>query len=219
MNKTDINNIVWVSVFAIAFAFVEASVVVYLCALYYPGGFSFPLEAMPSPHVAVELSREFATLVMLIAVGIVSGRTRWTRFSYFMIAFGVWDIFYYVWLKALLNWPATLLDWDILFLIPVPWIGPVIAPCLISALMIVAGILIIRTDEISPFHPSILAWIVGLLGSLAMLYSFINDTNATIRFQLPQPYRYEFLVIGMVLSMLALARSLYTSHPRNEKFD
>ena len=120
--------ILLVSVFAVAFALVESSVVVYLRLLYYPEGFAFPLKPALMSHVAVEVSREVATIVMLAVVGLIAGRSRWQRFSYFMIAFGVWDIFYYVWLKIMLNWPASLLDWDVLFLIPVPWIGPVVAP-------------------------------------------------------------------------------------------
>ncbi len=214
MKTTDRTKIISVIAFGIAFAFVESSVVVYLRALYYPEGFSFPLKAMPSPHVYVELSRELATIVMLLAVGWMTGKTRWTRFSYFMIAFGVWDIFYYIWLRVLLDWPASLLDWDILFLIPVPWIGPVIAPCLISLLMIVSGVLILRKEENFPFHPPVVAWVAGGLGTLAMLYSFTRDTNATLKLQLPQTYRYEYLIAGIILCTWALLRSLKETRQR-----
>ena len=208
MTTNDRNRLLFVTLFAVAFAFVEASVVVYLRALYYPGGFTFPLKAMPPPHLVVELAREVATIVMLVLVGLLSGTSRWTRFSYFVIAFGVWDLFYYIWLKLLLNWPASFFDWDILFLIPVPWIGPVIAPCLISVLMIVAGILIIKRENNSPFHPPVAAWIVGGLGTLVLFFSFMLDIDATIRFQLPQPYRYELLIVGLILCTGALIYSL-----------
>jgi hypothetical protein len=55
------------------------------------------------------------------------------------LAFGVWDIFYYVFLKVLTGWPHSLMDWDILFLLPLPWWGPVIAPVSIAVLMILWG--------------------------------------------------------------------------------
>ncbi len=197
-----------VIVFGVAFAYVESSVVVYLRALYYPGGFVFPLKAMPAQHAIVELLREFATIIMLVTVGWMAGRSRWSRFGYFIIAFAVWDIFYYVWLKVLLNWPASIFDWDILVLIPLPWIGPVIAPCLISILMATAGFLIVRKDDVSVFRPPLSAWMAGGLGTLLMLYSFVRDTNATLNLQLPQPYRYEFLFAGLALCVLALVQSL-----------
>jgi len=131
--------ILLVGVFAMAFAFVESSVVVYLRQISYPEGFAFPLKPGITSQIAVEVSREFATIVMLIAIGMIAGTNRWQRFSYFLIGFGVWDIFYYVWLKLILDWPSSLLDWDILFLLPIPWIGPVIAPVLVSLVMIAGG--------------------------------------------------------------------------------
>ena len=83
----------------------------------------------------VELTREFATMIMLFAVGFLAGRTWRTRIGYAAIAFGVWDIFYYVFLKIMCGWPHSVLDWDVLFLLPMPWWGPVLAPVLISLLI------------------------------------------------------------------------------------
>ncbi|MEK6754649.1 MAG: hypothetical protein AABZ02_00705 [Bacteroidota bacterium] len=202
--------ILWVTLFSIAFAFVEASVVVYLQAIYYPEGFSFPLRLMSSHHIGVELSRELATVIMLAAVGILAGKSRWQKFSYFLIAFGVWDIFYYVWLKLALNWPATLFDWDILFLIPVPWIGPVIAPVLVSIVMIAGGLLMIRREEREGvFRTTRLMQLFALVGTAMILLSFLYDVDATLRFQMPKPYRYELLAAGLscyvvVLSVIGL---------------
>ncbi len=195
-----------VAVFATAFGFVESSVVVYLRALYYPEGFSFPLAAMQAQHLLVELAREFSTIVMLVTVGLLAGNSRWQKFSYFLVAFGVWDIFYYIWLKVILHWPASLFDWDILFLIPVPWIGPVIAPVLISLVMIASGILIIRHEaEGKSFHPSLSVWLVSITSSAVILYTFMNDTGATLRFEMPRPYQYEFFIPALLLLLLALS--------------
>ncbi len=189
-----------VTAFAVAFAFVESSVVVYLRALYYPEGFSFPLKFMGQQHVAIELAREAATLVMLAVVGGIAGSSRWDRVAYFAVVFGVWDIFYYVWLKVSLNWPVTLTDWDILFLIPVPWVGPVVAPVAISLLLIVTGTLIIlRLARGLRFAPGIRGWLLGVVGMLVMLLSFMRDTDAGLHGAVPQPYHYELLILGLVL--------------------
>jgi hypothetical protein len=185
---------------------VESSVVVYLRLLYYPEGFAFPLKPGIASQIVVELAREFATIVMLVSVGMLAGRTRWQRFSYFMIGFGVWDILYYVWLKVMLNWPSSLFDWDVLFLIPVPWIGPVIAPVLVSIAMIAGGLLILRKEEQSGgFHTSWKATLPALAGSAVILWSFVLDVNASMRFQYPAPYHYELLAMGMVGYAIAFA--------------
>lgn len=191
--------------FAVAFAFVESAVVTYLRALYYPDGFSFPLRMMGSDHVLVELTREFATMVMLVCVAWLAGNTRWKRFGYFLVAFGVWDIFYYVWLKVILNWPASIFDWDILFLIPVPWIGPVIAPLLVSVIMIVAGFFIIRReDHVGNFRPPMAAWLVSGLATALILYTFIRDTGATLYSQPPLPYLFIVFYPALLLYAVAL---------------
>ncbi len=119
--------------------FLEAVVVVYLRQLFYPEGFAFPLRPMPPDILLVESLREVSTLVMLVSVSVLAGSGFLRRLSFFLIAFGVWDIFYYVWLKVLVNWPSSLLDWDILFLIPVIWTGPVLAPVICSVTMIALG--------------------------------------------------------------------------------
>lgn len=194
--------------FAIAFSFVESSVVVYLRSIYYPAGFNFPLSMIQPGHVWVELIRELATIIMLAAAGFLGGTSRWQRFAFFLIAFGVWDIFYYGWLKVILDWPSTLLDWDILFLIPVPWIGPVIAPLIISLLFLVAGSLLLRWEaERGPFQAPAWAWALSVLATILVLYTFLLDTDATLRFQAPKPYRYEWFFAGCALYLAAMYHS------------
>ncbi|MFL5518613.1 MAG: hypothetical protein ACJ8DJ_20850, partial [Gemmatimonadales bacterium] len=123
-------------------AYVEAAVVVYLRAIYYPHGFAFPLAPMAPDTVAIEIGREAATLVMLLGVAMLAGTERRDRFLTFWVSFGVWDLFYYVWLWLLVGWPPSLLTWDVLFLIPVPWTGPVLAPVTVSILLVVGGLLL-----------------------------------------------------------------------------
>lgn len=198
--------LLWITLFGIAFALVESSVVVYLRALYYPEGFSFPLKVIDPGHLTVELAREAATMVMLVAVGVLAGSNAWGKFAYYMVGFGVWDIFYYIWLKVMISWPVGLTDADILFLIPLPWIGPVIAPVLISLMMMIAGLVIIfRLERHMFFRPGLLSWGLSVLGTALVLYSFMED--ARVDFQQPAPYPYALLVVSLVL----FAASLFLS--------
>src|SRR5215212_2780275 len=128
--------------FAAGMAWVEAACVYYLRVMV---DRLDPYQTNPLPMSGVlgqvELAREAATLVMLLAVGMLAGRSARTRLGYSAIAFGVWDIFYYVFLKLIYDWPKSLFDWDILFLLPLPWWGPVLAPVSIALLMIAWGTL------------------------------------------------------------------------------
>ncbi|MBI4699214.1 MAG: hypothetical protein HY758_10020 [Nitrospirae bacterium] len=195
--------IFWITIFSISMGFAEAAVVVYLRRIYYPEGFSFPLK--PLDHmIGVEVFRELATIFMLLSIAMLSGRKLWERFAYFMYCFGVWDIFYYIWLKVLIDWPVSIFDWDILFLIPLPWIGPVIAPVFISILMIVAGILIIYLFHRGyDFRPSLTSHMLALAGTAFLLFSFMHDTGASLHEQMPAPYKYVFLVIAGLLYSFA----------------
>src|SRR3954469_1665214 len=125
----------WITLFAIAMGILEGAVVVYLRRLYFPGGFRFPMQFVEADITVVELWREIATIIMLAAVGVLAGRTRSERFAWFIYCFGIWDLVYYATLKLALGWPESWLTWDILFLIPVPWAGPVLAPCIVAATM------------------------------------------------------------------------------------
>jgi len=171
----------WLAVFAVAMGFLEAIVVVYLRELYYPEGFSFPLKLMSPDLVTIEWIREIATLVMLAGVGIIAGRNNLQRLWYALFAFGVWDIFYYLALKLLIGWPASLLTWDLLFLIPVSWLGPVLAPVLNSVTMIVMTLLLVAREE-NGFcvKVRITDWILIFSGALIILYTYLIDYTKLI---------------------------------------
>ena len=145
--------LVILTVFAVAMAFVEAAVVVYLRGLFYPEGFYATLAAFPVLYYGTEVFREAATIIMLATVAILAARRGWwERGAYFLLCFGVWDIFYYVWLYVLLEWPPSLLTSDVLFLIPVPWVAPVIAPVIASVVMIVVSFWILARKTRSLFE-------------------------------------------------------------------
>jgi hypothetical protein len=142
-----VKNLFKVTVFSVAMAYVESAVVVYLREIYYPGGFKFPLKILTGKIILIEVGREVATLVMLGAVAFLVARSLKEKLAYFFFSFGVWDIFYYIWLKIFLGWPPSLLAWDVLFLIPVPWVGPVLAPLLVSLLFVLSGASIAILEE------------------------------------------------------------------------
>ena len=135
--------LIWVSIFAVAMGFFEAAVVIYLRKLMYPAGFSFPLAPIEHGLAVTEILREAATLIMLLSAGILAGRYATERFAWFIYAFAIWDIFYYIFLKLLIGWPESFMTWDILFLIPATWVGPVITPVIVSLSMIVLAAVVL----------------------------------------------------------------------------
>ncbi|MDD5687912.1 MAG: hypothetical protein PHE88_08785 [Elusimicrobia bacterium] len=145
-------------IFAVAMGYLESAVVVYLRELYYPNGFKilvkvkFPfikfgqveeLKPFAKKLIWTEIGREFSTIVMLLVFAILLGNSLITCFAYFLLAFGIWDIFYYVFLKIILNWPESFNTTDIFFLIPTAWIGPVWLPVLCSVVIILVAFLIL----------------------------------------------------------------------------
>ncbi|MBL7138880.1 MAG: hypothetical protein ISS17_08905, partial [Bacteroidales bacterium] len=146
MDQKDRTRTLLITLFAIAMGFLESAVVVYLRAIYYPEGFAFPLKIIEGPVATTEILREAATLIMLITVAILAARRWIIRFAWFIYIFAIWDIFYYIFLWLLLGWPESLLTWDILFLIPTTWVGPVLAPVINSLTMIALAGVMIRAD-------------------------------------------------------------------------
>lgn len=164
--------LLWITVFSMAMGFLESAVVVYLRELYYPSGFDFPMVIMTG-HIAVtEIIRESATMIMLIAIAWIAGESSLKRFAWFLYCFALWDIFYYVFLKILVDWPPSLLTWDILFLIPVVWTGPVIAPVIASFTMILLACSILFSD-LKPVPVN--ARILIFTGACIVFFSFIWD--------------------------------------------
>ncbi len=202
--------LVWT--FAVAMGWLEAATVYYLRVMSHR---VIPYQPNPLPLGAtlgiVELIREAATLVMLLTLGILTGGLRRAGLAYTAIAFGVWDISYYVFLRIMTGWPASLFDWDILFLIPLPWWGPVVAPMTIAVLMIVWGTLVTqssprRTGTTWATHASPIAGI-GLA-----LYVFMADAirvlpqglKATTQL-LPTAFNWPLFGIALILMGIPVA--------------
>src|SRR5215510_8384674 len=194
--------------FAAAMAWVESACVYYLRVLV---DRIEPYQPNPLPIVGtlghVELVREGATLVMLLMVGILAGRTWRPRLGYAALAFGVWDILYYVFLRIMSGWPTSLLDWDILFLLPLPWWGPVLAPVCIATLMIVWGTVVTQGRDRFPATGFTWAsWGVSSAGILLALRIFMADSiralpggRDTVRQVLPAAFNWPMFGAALLL--------------------
>jgi hypothetical protein len=205
-------------IYAVAMAWVESAVVFYLRSMI---DRIEPYQSDPLPVIggfaSVELPREFATLLMLFAVGFLAGRTWRARIGYAVIAFGVWDIFYYVFLKIICGWPHSLLDWDVLFLLPMPWWGPVLAPVLISLMMILWGTFASQFERPStPALSNWRVWILNVAGVVLALYVFMADSIAAshrgldaIRTMLPEKFNWPLFLIALTLISAPGLRLIY----------
>jgi hypothetical protein len=197
-----------VIVFAIAMAFVEAAAVFYIRAFV---DRIQPYQPNPLPIRGalgnVELWREASTLVMLATLGTLAGRTWRHRVGYAALAFGVWDIFYYVFLRMISGWPRTLLDWDVLFLLPLPWWGPVLAPVSIAVLMIVWGTLTTQSDDSAV--EARWTWALGWVGIALALGVFMVDAwralpNGRDAVLQVLPTTFNWTLFSIALALMAL---------------
>lgn len=207
--------------FAVSFGYVEAAVVVYLRHIYgglRPEGSSeiFPLMDAGtlyarSPEafrlLLIEIGREAATIAMLAAAALVAARARRTWLPAFAVAFGAWDIAFYGWLKALIGWPESLATWDLLFLIPAPWTGPVWSPMVVAATMMVCGTLALR----QPVLLRRMHWIGLLAGAALILAAFLWDFREIAAGALPQSFAWPLFWAGELGGAAAFAHAFRAS--------
>ncbi len=219
MNRRFRRQVMALVLFGAAFGYVEAAVVSYLRALYepvrqrfHPGrppGELFPLlqpdqvrSVGPELNrlVVIEVGREAATLVMLAALALAASGNPGEWAAALAVAFGVWDLAFYAGLKLLLGWPASFATWDILFLIPVPWVAPVLAPSLVSAAMIVAGLLHLRREAFGPgVRIAALHWAGIVLGAAVLIVSFTLDYRNIVSGGMPRPFHWGVFTLGLAI--------------------
>jgi hypothetical protein len=220
-----------VALFAVAFGYVESAIVVYLRAIYDPLRISLHPEQPPESllplitveelrqadpvhlrRLGIELGREAATMVMLATVATLAARRRGEWIAMFLLSFGVWDIAFYVGLKVMVGFPASLLTWDILFLIPVPWLGPVLAPVIVAVTMVVAGLIVLR--EIAHGRPPLIRWYhwLGVLaGAFIIIVSFCKDYPQTTAGRMPEAFNWFIFGLGEMIGLGAFAHALKSS--------
>jgi hypothetical protein len=211
--------------FGAAFGYLEAAVVSYLRILheparlrFYPGrpsGDLFPLltleqlrqsGSVQTQTLSIEVGREAATIVMLAAIALAVAGNAGEWAAAFVIAFGAWDVMFYVFLKVLLGWPASVFTWDVLFLIPVPWTGPVLAPVLVSVAMIAAGIWHLRREaEDEPVRLGRAHWAGMLAGAAVIVFAFAMDYPRIMSAGMPQRFNWLLFGFGMLIGVASYA--------------
>jgi hypothetical protein len=218
-------------IFGISFGYLEAAVVEYLRALYDPirhrlhGDYSpenlFPVLRLDElekfapeslPWLKTELLREAATLAMLAGMGIALGRNFREAFAGFLVAFGIWDISFYAFLRVLLGWPHSVLEWDLLFLLPVPWAGPVLAPLLVASAMIMAGCFVLyRESWGNPVRISCADWIVLVTGGFMLVGAFCWHAPTTLAGNQPGPFPWPLFALGLAVGLAGFMRAVSSS--------
>jgi hypothetical protein len=195
--------------FSTAMGYLEAAVVVYLREIYYPAGFHFPITIITGKIVVVEIVRELSTIIMLAVPAAMAARGFYGRLAAFSLMFGVWDIVYYVSLKAVLDWPASLMTWDILFLIPVPWVGPVAAPCIVSVCLIAGGLMVLRRGSRgAALRGRPWEWALAVAGGLTVILSFTLDFRLVISSGEHGAFRWPLFVAGLALGWIGFISML-----------
>jgi hypothetical protein len=198
--------------FAVAMAYLESAVVVYLnIALGGAVGEIFPLKpAIEAGNlVAIEIGREAATLVMIATIGIVAGRSPLERLAWSAVVFGTWDIGYYAWLYVFAGWPPSLTTTDLLFLIPVPWAGPVWSPIAVSLALVGFGLAAAhRLRDAKELR--VVRWhlAAGLTGGLLVILSYTLDALRLIDGGYPGPYPWPIFLAGMAVAAIAAVDAL-----------
>ena len=179
--------------FGVSFGYIEAAVVDYLRLL------------------KTEVVREAATLVMLGAVALaVSANVRqWV--AALLVTFGVWDISFYAFLKLLLGWPRSWLTWDLLFLIPVPWVGPVLAPVVVSLSMVAAGFAVLGRDwagrpvRLRPLH-----WLGILAGGAIIVLAFTWDHRNIMTGGMPNSFNWLLFMLGEAIGLAVFLHAVWS---------
>lgn len=202
----------WLIIWGVAFGMIEAAVVIYLRKIYYPDGFDFPIVWADFDVALVEIIREFATLVLMWSLATLLHKRLVNKIATFMIVFGEWDIFYYVFLKLFLGWPASFATWDILFLLPYPWVGPVWPPVLVSVALIYAGYCILdshfRGQDLTIYRRD---WLQILFAGIVIIISFLIPGKSVIDQTVPTHYPWTIFAIGLIWGLAVFQNRL--AHP------
>lgn len=163
----------------------------------------------PRKLMRIEVMREAATIVLLAGVGVAAGLSFVGRFSAFLVGFGIWDLVYYLSLRWLIDWPATVWTWDVLFLIPVPWAAPVLVPAIVAMTMVVAGSIVILEEERGrPFRVSPGEWLTIVAGGIILVVSFCWDWRHVAGGGVPRAFPWWLFLGGEAVSLGGFVRAL-----------
>jgi hypothetical protein len=215
--KTTLKRLIIAVIFSIAFAYIESAVVVYLRIIFHPDGFTFPLSNVDTilqnkTLLLIEIGREAATIVLILTGAWLFGRNLRQRFAYFLTVFAVWDIFYYVWLKVFLDWPARISDWDILFLIPVTWASPVLAPVICSITFLAFAMMIFYRDSIGrSIKTGLLDWLGFIAAAVVVIVSFCIPGPHIAEADFESYFHWPIFAAGHIVAIALFVKCLLKS--------
>ncbi len=204
--------------FGIAFGYLEAAVVVYLRSLSQPirdtaglpASDLFPLTpaAQLGPYLAVvkiELGREAATLIMLAAIALTASSGFRSWLAAFSLVFGVWDLAFYASLRLLIAWPQSLFTWDLLFLLPVPWSAPVLAPAIVATSLVIGGGWGLWKN---PPQVGWMPWTLLVSGGAILLISFMWDWHNISNGGVPHRFAWGTFGTGELIGVAGLIAAI-----------
>ena len=198
--------------YALAMAYLESATVVYLQrALSITPRTLFPMRDYTSLGGlgSIEIGREIATLVMLASVGWLVGHGATERLAWSAIAFGIWDLGYYFFLWIFIGWPTSFGTYDLLFLLPVPWVGPVWAPMIVSVALIFFGLLVVRRSKSSnSIRIRLRDGALMCAGGLVVIISFTLHFKSIIDGAIPTTFAWPIFLIGMGLGVLGFGEAI-----------
>ena len=206
-----------VVVFSITFGYIEAAVVVYLRTIFHPAGFTFPLTNFGISPIwkqllLTEVGRETAAMLLISTASWLFGKNLQQRAACLLTIFAIWDISYYIWLKVLINWPAQIMDWDILFLIPVTWASPVLAPVLVSlTLLIFAVIILYRSCCARPIKVSPIDWLGFSLAGLLVVICFCVAGRHIQQPDFQSHFYWPLFAAGLLSAVIVFLKCLYVT--------
>jgi hypothetical protein len=129
--------------------------------------------------------------------------------------FAIWDIFYYVWLKVLIDWPASIMDWDILFLIPVPWASAVLYPVLISITMLVfAAAILYRDARGKPIKVTLADWLAFFVAAVIVVVSFYISGRHITEPDYKSYFYWPLFALGHISAIAVFLKCLLKSKRR-----
>jgi hypothetical protein len=203
--------------FAVAMGWLEAVVVVYLrTAIGLNPGVVIPAQdpATIGTFEAVEIARELATLVMIAAIGWLAGRSGLERLAWAAVVFGIWDVVYYAGLRIVLGWPPAFDTWDVLFLVPAAWVGPVWAPIAVSSALVIYGLAAARrlraggSIALRGWHAA-----AAVAGGALVVVSFLVDAERVLAGVSMTWSGWPIFIAGMALAIVASTHALVRVAP------
>lgn len=207
-----------VLIYSVAMGFLESAVVIYLRETTFGNSVQvFPMQLIAPQLARVEIIREAATIIMLLAIGYLAGKNIFQKWMFFVFSFAIWDVFYYFFLAILTGWPNSFGNFDVLFLIPIVWLSPVAAPILISLLLTTASTMLIYISENAEGVKIDLAKFgIFSLGAAIDFYSF---TEQSFRIMISQgqkglegfsPVSFDWLSfwVGFIIMCLAAVKTV-----------